>query len=192
MKKQTIFVLGFIFIFSGFVFAQTKTVTNADLEKFRQKRLKAEKDYRENYAEMGFPSPEELERQNAESRRRLNEFADQLREERITRENLTDKYVYFQTEENVDNSGYVYPNSGFIDYRGYNGIGYNNYYYRNRRHLQSNRRYVKRYQTKDYRQRFINSLPSYVLQNHRFNQINTNRSQRNSGTRIGIRIGGRN
>ncbi len=39
MKKQIVVILGLIFSVSAVVFAQTKTVTNADLEKFRQKRL---------------------------------------------------------------------------------------------------------------------------------------------------------
>lgn len=195
MKKRTIFVLGFIFIFSGFVLGQTKTVTNADLEKFRQKRLKAEKDYRENYAAMGFPSPAELVKQNEESRRELNEFADQLRQERLARENQQASYDYYQTgnEQNIDNSAYSYPNSGFIDR--YYGQTYYNGYYRHRRY---NRRYNhgsgSRSRTKDYRQRFINSLPPYVLRNHRFNRLNTNRNQRRNGggTRFRINIGGRN
>ncbi len=62
--------------------AQTKTVTNSDLEKFRQERLKAEKDYRENYAKRGLPSPEEIERINDQKRRELSELASELREER--------------------------------------------------------------------------------------------------------------
>ena len=62
---------------------QTKSVTNADLEKFRQKRLQAEKDYRENYARLGFPSPEELERQNEKSRVERDVLAVRLRGERI-------------------------------------------------------------------------------------------------------------
>ena len=40
--------------------SQTRTITNADLEKYKQKRLAAEKELRENYRELGFPSPEEL------------------------------------------------------------------------------------------------------------------------------------
>ncbi len=40
--------------------AQNKTVTNADLEKYRQARLAAEREYRENYERLGMPSPTEL------------------------------------------------------------------------------------------------------------------------------------
>ena len=63
MKKRLLFVLCSIFVAANLTAAQTKTVTNSDLEKYRQKRLQAERDYRENYAKLGFPSPEELERQ---------------------------------------------------------------------------------------------------------------------------------
>lgn len=68
------------------VAAQTKTVTNGDLEKFRQERLRAEEDYRENYAKRGLPSPEEIERINDQKRRELSELATELREERQTSE----------------------------------------------------------------------------------------------------------
>lgn len=39
MKKQIAVLLSLIFSLSVVSIAQTKTVTNADLEKFRQKRL---------------------------------------------------------------------------------------------------------------------------------------------------------
>jgi hypothetical protein len=190
MKKRAIFVFGIVFVFSAFVIAQTKTITNADLEKFRQKRLQAEKDLRENYAKMGFPSPEELERRNEESRRNLNEFSDRLREERVALES--------QMLENQNNyeqdSGYNYnnyPNRGFIDYGRYYSPNYYYGTYGNRRYTRKNRKF---YGEQDFRQRFINGLPSYVLRYHRFNQLNTNRNlrQNRSNTRIGIRTGRRN
>ncbi len=62
--------------------AQTRTVTNSDLEKFKQERLKADDDYRRNYASRGLPSPEEIERINDQKRRELSELASELREER--------------------------------------------------------------------------------------------------------------
>ena len=68
--------------------AQVKTVTNATLQKFTQKRLAAERDYRENYERMGFPSPEELERQREEDMKTRLELADQLRQARLERERL--------------------------------------------------------------------------------------------------------
>ena len=84
MKKRLLFILCLSFVAAASsAVAQTKTVTNQDLEKFRQKRVAAERDLRENYARLGFPSPEELDKQNLESRRRLSELARQLEAERI-------------------------------------------------------------------------------------------------------------
>ena len=53
-------------LFAGVVVhsnAQSAPVTNADLEKYRAKRVAAEEELRQKYAEMGFPGPAELERQ---------------------------------------------------------------------------------------------------------------------------------
>lgn len=94
MKERILLVLSLILaITTGFVSAQTgatKTVTNADLEKFRQKRLAAEADYRANYEKRGMPSPEELEEREAERRRWHAEFSQQVEAEREQSEN------YFQ------------------------------------------------------------------------------------------------
>lgn len=61
--------------------AAKKTVTNADLEKYRQTRQKAEADYRENYKKLGMPSPEELQRLEAERQQLLAEYAARKRAE---------------------------------------------------------------------------------------------------------------
>lgn len=87
MKRSLLF---FVVLLTGAVAAaaQVKTVTNADLEKFRAERLKAEADYRANYAKWGFPSPEELERQREQNAREVSARierarADQLEQDRI-------------------------------------------------------------------------------------------------------------
>lgn len=82
MKKRILLFTILIFSTSVFARAQTKTITNAELEAFRQKRLAAEKDLRENYAKLGFPSPQELEKQIEQSRLEREELAAQLRAER--------------------------------------------------------------------------------------------------------------
>ena len=90
MKERILLVLSLILTVAGFVSAQTparKTVTNADLEKFRQKRLQAEADYRANYKRLGMPSPEELEQREAERQRWLAEFAQKAEIERRENEN---------------------------------------------------------------------------------------------------------
>lgn len=70
MRKQITLIFSLIFVAAGLASAQTarKTVTNDDLEKYRQKRVQAEADYRANYKKLGMPSPEELEQRAAESR----------------------------------------------------------------------------------------------------------------------------
>lgn len=64
-----------LMLFSGFAIAQKKTISNADLEKFRAGRIKAEEDYRKNHRRMGLPSPEELEQIEAERQKSLRETA---------------------------------------------------------------------------------------------------------------------
>ena len=78
----------FCVLMSASVLAAQSTVTNATLEKYRQKRLAAERDLRENYEKLGFPSPEELERQREESLIAREELANRLREERMQRERI--------------------------------------------------------------------------------------------------------
>jgi hypothetical protein len=87
MKKRLLFILCLFFVAANSSAAQTRNVTNSDLEKFRQKRLQAEKEFRENHAKLGFPSPEDLEKQNAESRRRLSELSEQIEAENADNQN---------------------------------------------------------------------------------------------------------
>jgi hypothetical protein len=70
------------------VVAQDLTITNAEIEKFRQKRLAAEREYRENYAKMGFPSPAELEKQLEQDRLDNEKLAARLSQERVERERI--------------------------------------------------------------------------------------------------------
>ncbi|HEY0658675.1 MAG TPA: hypothetical protein VGD05_09385, partial [Pyrinomonadaceae bacterium] len=72
---------------SAFPQTKTKTVTNADLEKFRQKRLQNEREYRENYEKLNFPSPDELARQREQSRLENEETIIRRKEERLENEN---------------------------------------------------------------------------------------------------------
>lgn len=87
MKRSLLFFV--VLIAVGIpVFGQTKTVTNSDLEKFRQERLKAEKEYRENYGKWGFPSPEELERQREQNLKEATERIAQTRADRLEQERI--------------------------------------------------------------------------------------------------------
>lgn len=144
MKKRILLVLSLIFSVAGLTLAQTKTVTNADLESFRQKRLEAEKDYRENYAKLGFPSPQELEKQLAEDRRRLEELSTRLRAERLERERNEALKMQADVLERqntyLQNQNYNYPQERRNYY--YNSIpfGFYNYSYPKYR-SRYNRRY---------------------------------------------------
>lgn len=95
--KLGAFAVLFVLISSIAVSAQ-RSVTNASLEKYREKRLAAERDLRENYEKMGFPSPEELQRQNEESALERDRLAEQLRQERIERERIAAEVMMRQAQ----------------------------------------------------------------------------------------------
>lgn len=78
MKLKLRFALVSIFVFCGLLTAQ-RTVTNADLERYKDQRVRAEDDLRVNYLRLGFPSPEELERREAERDRVRHDLALQIR-----------------------------------------------------------------------------------------------------------------
>lgn len=86
MNGKSLLLLSFILALSAGALAQTRTITNEDLEKYRQRRLEAERQYRENYERLGFPSPEELERRRIEDEKALIEYSQQLQYERLERE----------------------------------------------------------------------------------------------------------
>ena len=138
MKKRLLFILCLFFVAAGAAKAQTRTVSNADLEKFRQKRLQAERDYRENYARLGFPSPEELERQREVDRKNLSEFSARLQREADARERAERedelRAAQFNALLNAANGGdnrraYGYYDDGFYG-NGFYGA-YPFYYYPN-------------------------------------------------------------
>lgn len=88
MKYSTAILVLLIFAAAGSAIAQRKTVTNADLEKYRQARLDAEREYRENHARLGLPSPEELAKRNEASTKESMELSAKLREQEIERERM--------------------------------------------------------------------------------------------------------
>ena len=89
MKKAAL-VLGFIVALTVMASAQTRTatVTNFTLAKYQTARLAAERELREKYAQMGFPSPEELDRQKEADLKARLELAEQLRRARLEKERL--------------------------------------------------------------------------------------------------------
>lgn len=132
MKKRLLFIFCLVSGVGGIAFGQTRTVTNADLEGYKQKRLRAEKDLRENYAMLGFPSPEELQRQYDEDAKERDELSARLREARLERERIAaelesarsavDSYVYIPD----DDYSYLGFYTGFY-YPFYGGLAYPKY-----------------------------------------------------------------
>ena len=139
MIQKPIFVFCLIFLFAGFLSAQ-RTVTNSDLEKYKQKRLQADKDYRENYQRLGLPSPEELEKRREASRVEAEKLYDKLRAERIE----AAKAAAMQAAANAQLAASTqfipfavpYSQPGYVFYT--NGF-YRNRYYPNSRFSRFNR-----------------------------------------------------
>lgn len=88
MRKKLLFCFCVSLLTTTGVLAQGRTITNFDLEKYRTERVKAEADLRENYARLGFPSPEERARRDAEAARQAGELALKLRAQRIEQERI--------------------------------------------------------------------------------------------------------
>lgn len=81
-------VVGLILFANAIAFGQAKTITNFELEKYQQQRLNAEREYRENYKRLGFPSPEELDRQRDADMKARIEISEQLRQARLEKERI--------------------------------------------------------------------------------------------------------
>jgi hypothetical protein len=134
--RKAVFSLFMCVCLSVVVFSQTPTVTNLDLEKYRIERMMADKEYRENYARLGFPSPEELERQRQEDQAARVELAERLRHARqdqeriqLDRDRLDLDAARLQSEIDANaaaqeqREGYYgnYPNYGTYGYPGVYG-----------------------------------------------------------------------
>lgn len=92
MKIRILHLVCFVTAAAVCVSAQIKSLTNSELEKYKEKRVAAERDLRENYARLGFSSPEELERRSAQSAAKLSELSARLSAESQER-------ISFQTEQ---------------------------------------------------------------------------------------------
>lgn len=124
MKMRLLFILIFSFIAGISASAQNnRTVTNEDLEKFRQKRLAAERDYRENYEKMGFPSPEELEKQIEQGRVDRANLATRLRTENLEREQLDLQRQIAESEAQSRNLQIQLENSSRSNDENYSNYG---------------------------------------------------------------------
>lgn len=138
MKMRSLFL---VFIFSAAAIsstAQSRVVTNEDLAKYREARVRAEADLRENYAKLGFPSPEELERRRQQSAKETAEYAERIRaanaaieQEEARRRAVRTVYspqVYVSNgETGYADFGYVYLNGRYYRQhvrQGYTQPGY--------------------------------------------------------------------
>ena len=139
MIQRLLFVFCLIVLLTGYLTAQ-RTVTNADLEKYKQARLEADKDYRENYQRLGLPSPEELEKRREASRAEMDKLYEKLRADRLeeARINAIQAAANSQWASSTQYVPFVlsYSDPAYIYYP--NGF-YRNRYYPNRRFSRFNR-----------------------------------------------------
>jgi hypothetical protein len=135
--RRSIFVLCLLTLCSGFALAQSKTVTNADLEKFRQKREAGERSLRAHYAKQGLTPADVAKREaaDAEAREALSARfrADRLERERLEQERMeremappqVNVYVPQQERNNTGYFGYENQyNPYFPSYPNYYPYGY--------------------------------------------------------------------
>ena len=122
MKIRFLFLVFIILAGAMSAWAQSRTITNAGLESYRQQRLDNEKYYRENYERLGLPSPEEIDRRNEDSAKELAELSNKLRTEELERERIASQRVTLFHQPSiyrptivVDNTiyGYHWRNRGY-------------------------------------------------------------------------------
>ena len=117
MKIRLIIFLLFCLSVAGAVSAQTRTVTNMDLEKYRQQRIQADRDYQENYERLGMPSPDEIEKRLAAKRAEMERLSDKFRDERLENERIAAEQqqaaAVLTSGTAVDSNYYVPQNDGW-------------------------------------------------------------------------------
>jgi hypothetical protein len=126
MKKLAIVILSLTAVISAS--AQTKTVTNQDLEKFRQQRVESERELKEKYAALG-TSLEEVEQQSRQRRAAMEEYSTQLRLWRIAAENakaaVAQSNALNRQNDSYDEAEVVYVSGfGYLPYAVYAPYGW--------------------------------------------------------------------
>jgi len=108
---------------AGVVSAQTRTVTNMDLEKYRQQRIQADREYRENYERLGMPSPNEIEQRLAAKRAEMERLSDKFRTERLESERIAAQQqqaaAVVSAGTAVDSNYYAPDNDGWYYSQGF-------------------------------------------------------------------------
>ncbi len=121
MRKKLLFCFCITLLTVTVASAQSsRPITNLDLQKYRDSRIAAEKELRENYETLGFPSPEELERRREKSRVETEELAAKLRTDRIEQERLDAQRERMSRSVTVYNRDVVRQNDLYLS---------NGYYY---------------------------------------------------------------
>jgi hypothetical protein len=87
MKKIAV-LFCVVFSFTFIARAQSVTITNADLEKYRIERQEANRQYNETYASRGLPSPQELRAQSDEQVKSMIDFSDKLKAQQLERDRM--------------------------------------------------------------------------------------------------------
>lgn len=127
MKQRLLFIFCLILSVSGVAVAQ-RSITNADLDRYRESRLVAEREYRENHQRLGLPSPEELAVRREKSQAELTETSERLRAARLERERLAVERERIEGEYEAERlklaAAYIHrvPSSGFFD--GFSVVGF--------------------------------------------------------------------
>lgn len=119
MRKKLLFYFCITLLIVTAASAQGRQITNLDLEKYRVTRVAADKELRENYEKLGFPSPTELERRREKSRVETGELAVKLRADRIEQERIDAQ------REAASRRAIIYTRDGFRQ----NDVYFSNGYY---------------------------------------------------------------
>ena len=119
MRKKLLFCFCITLLIVTAASAQVRQITNLDLEKYRVTRVAADKELRENYEKLGFPSPTEFERRREKSRVETGELAVKLRADRIEQERIDAQ------REAASRRAIIYTRDGFRQ----NDVFSNGYYY---------------------------------------------------------------
>jgi len=125
MTGKLLFAFCLVVVSAMAAAAQARTITDLDLEQYKEKRIAAERDLRENYAKMGFSSPEERERRLAQDAKDLEELSSRLRNERLARESYDAQRAYAESLDSSDQpavqtysaDGVYYSSPGYYRYR---------------------------------------------------------------------------
>lgn len=128
------FFLSSVMVFAAVsgVFAQTRTVTNSDLEKFRVEREAADRALRERYKRLGLPSPEEIQKETERRNAEFIRYSQQLRAERVDAENgIIARANFLRSQIAALDAQIDYLRSGASGsvYRGGQSVGYGFYGY---------------------------------------------------------------